>query len=263
MKKTAFLLLFLVLLASCGYSPEVIPSQTAPANTVTSTASRTSTSQPTLTPTPTQTLTPAPTPTATPIPIVIDAFDDGRICSIWSYNPTDNSKIYEVDGLLNIDIGPGSSNNSNQWAGIVSKDYILHDDFIINIDFYLNKDYHSTNEANTKLFLVDKDGNALEISIRTGQYLTIEVPVDAEGIIHNSAPTNDLSGKLRIERRGTRVLTSYWKNEWINFGNWEPEYVKGDLSIDIDSWNMPPNYLPFSVKFDNLQSDQDLGTNCK
>jgi hypothetical protein len=178
-------------------------------------------------------------------------------------NQTDNSRVYQADGLLNIDIGSGTSDNSNQWAGILSEDYILRGDFMISVDFYLNKDYHSTNEANTKLFLVDKNGHALEISIRTGQYLTIEVPLDAEGIIHNGVPTNDLHGKLRIERRGTHVTTSYWKNGWIHLGDWEPEYVKGDLRIDIDSWNMPPYYLSFSTKFDNLHSDKDLGTNCK
>jgi hypothetical protein len=119
-----------------------------------------------------------------------------------------------------------------------------------------------TPEANTKLILIDHKGYGLEIGIRTGIYLSIEVFPNGSGIIQKSSSTDNLDGKLRIVRMGNLVTTYFRKNSWQEHAQWTPQEVYGDLKINVDSWNWQPNFLAFSTKFDNLQISNSSGISC-
>ncbi len=55
-------------------------------------------------------------------------------------------------------------------------------------------------EANAKLFLLDEEGNALEASIRSGFYASIELPSGGQSTFQHLTPTDDQTGRLRIVR---------------------------------------------------------------
>jgi hypothetical protein len=189
-KQQAIAILVLVMsltMSGCGpgqlFGPTFTPTHT-PTPTSTFTPAWTPTPPPTSTLPPTS--TPTRTPTLTPVPRVIDDFDDGVICNIWRTNSSDHARVYEANGVLNVDIGAGpTTDGGNQVAGVESKDFILHGDFDVQVDFQLSAGYHSIPEANTKLILLDQNGYGLEISVRTGLYLSKEVFPGGSGIEQN------------------------------------------------------------------------------
>jgi hypothetical protein len=194
---------------------------------------------------------------------VIDDFNDGVISAIWNAGASDNASVYEANGVLNVYVGAGlQANGWNQVAGIRSRDFILQGDFDVQVDFQLSSDYHSAPGANTKLFLTDQEGDGLEISIRSYQYLSLELPVGGPAIIYNSTPTAHLAGKLRIKRVGNLVATYFWETGWQSHAQWQATTVAGDLIIDIDSWNWWPEFRAFSTKFDNVLISNGLVTIC-
>jgi hypothetical protein len=61
---------------------------------------------------------------------LIDDFNDGVINKIWNFSSSNNAKVYEANGVLNIDIGAGSTIVGGcQAAGIESEEFILRGDF--------------------------------------------------------------------------------------------------------------------------------------
>lgn len=194
---------------------------------------------------------------------MVEDFNDGIISNIWNITCTDKSKLYEANGVLNVEIGTGVTKDGyNQVAGLSSKDYILHGDFDVQIDFQLNNEYHSTPEANTKLMLVDRNGYGLEISVRTRCYISKEVFPGGSGIVQNTTFTDDLVGKLRIVRSEDFITNYFWKNGWQKHAQWTPTKVSGDLTIGFDTWNSTPYFLAITTKFDNIQISTTSGVTC-
>lgn len=159
----------------------------------------------------------------------------------------------EANGLLNIRVGSGpSSVSSCQVAGLTTKDFIVQGDFDVQVDFQLEAGYHSIPDANSKLILLDRNGYGLEISVRYRSYLSKEVFPDGTGIERNNTFTEDLLGRLRIVRAGNLVSTYYWKGGWRKHAEWHPQFVSGDLKVDIDAWNWTPYFSSFNMAFDNF-----------
>jgi hypothetical protein len=172
---------------------------------------------------------------------------------------SEKANVYEDNGALNIKIGSGQSPSGGcQGGGIDTKDYILQGDFDIQLDFQLCFNYHSIGGCNTKLMLVDQENDGLEISIRSGQYMSIEVPALGSGIIKNSTFTEDLTGKLRIVRKRNLITTFFWEDGWRKHAEWETQYVSGNLEITFNSWNWTPDFSAFDTKFDNVIINKGL-----
>lgn len=126
---------------------------------------------------------------------LIDDFNDGIIAPIWFSHCGNKTHIIESKGVLQIDIPSGSS----QEGGIVTKDYLIQGDFDVQVDFKLNPEYHKTPGTRLKLFLSDRNGNNLEIGVRTNFYQTGEwYNSKNSGNVVGTKTTNHLSGKLRI-----------------------------------------------------------------
>lgn len=135
---------------------------------------------------------------------LVDDFDDGIIdSSIWEhYIPIDPTSVTETGGVLEIDIpeGPSSSDPDQcQVGGVITKDFIVNGNFDVQVDFSVNPEYHITPNTNAKLFLTDQSGNSVEISIRSGHYLSVDLPLGSWNM-KAMTPTNHLTGKLRITR---------------------------------------------------------------
>lgn len=184
-----------------------------------------------------------------PSSAVIDDFNDGLVNDIWELGTSEGATVIEEDGVLNIVIDGGTtSQGGNQVGGLTTKDYIIQGDFDIQIDYHLCEDYHQIEERNTLLMLIDQTGEGLEISIRTGVYLSVESYMTIE-----STPTEHLDGTLRIERKNNTVTTYYWDNGWVIHAQWEPSVVVAeDLRITFFSWNWEPSYSALETQLDNL-----------
>ena len=80
--------------------------------------------------------------------------------------------------------------------------FVLHGEFDVQVDFSVDPAFHQhgLGAANAKLFLLDEEGNALEASIRSGFYASIELPSGGQPTFQHLTPTDDQAGRLRIVR---------------------------------------------------------------
>lgn len=184
---------------------------------------------------------------------IIDDFNDGEFSDFWDVTYTDGAFIYEKNGLINIDIEEGPDPNVGcRVAGLTTKEFIFPGDFDVQIDYFLCPDYHTVEGPNTKFIVIDSDDDLIEISIRRGHFLTLELPWGGPATIYNRAYSNALNGKLRIVRIMNTFKTYYFEDEWIKLGEWQAKHVFGELRLDIDSWNWEPDFSAFGTKFDNV-----------
>lgn len=89
----------------------------------------------------------------------------------------------------------------NKVAG-AQTGFILHGEFDVQVDFSVSPDFHqgSFAAANAKLFIVDEDGDALESSMRSTGYVSLELLNDGTLPFERITPTADLDGRFRIVR---------------------------------------------------------------
>ena len=130
-----------------------------------------------------------------------DDFNDGIINpSIWNISKSPGATIIESNGFLDINVPAGMTPEGfNQVGGIRTKEYLIQGNFDIQVDFEVNPEYHYTPNTNAKLFLTDRNGNGLEISLRYRQYLARELGFNSGGTIASKS-TMQNSGKLRLVR---------------------------------------------------------------
>jgi hypothetical protein len=197
---------------------------------------------------------------------IIDDFDDGLISDIWIPFATGDGSVVEADGVLRLQVSDTvrTDGDPHQTSGIRSRDFILQGNFDIQVDFRLCDDYFTFSEnVNTKLFLIDREGDAIEISIRNWFFNGVNYGVYSSGEVVKpggsaeieplqSSSTEQLVGKLRITRSGHHITTYYWESGWIRHSRWKAQITSGDLMINIDSWNRTPDYIGFSTVFDNV-----------
>ncbi len=137
---------------------------------------------------------------------LLDDFDDGIIDSLWQAYGSIETSVAETGGVLEIDVpeGPSPSNPGlNQVGGVRTKEPALRGYFDVQVDFAVNPDFHASRPGttNAKLILTDASGHQVEISVRTGAYLSVDLLEDHSSyIVKAETPTSDLNGKLRITR---------------------------------------------------------------
>jgi hypothetical protein len=133
---------------------------------------------------------------------LMDNFNDGIFKEIWNVRQSEGAAIYELNGLLNIDISGGVNQDGSCHVGcLITKDFVIHGDFDVQVDFFVCPEYHNTPNCNAKLFLTDRNGMSVEISIRTGRYESRELPGEGEeGTTIKTTHTIHQAGKLRITK---------------------------------------------------------------
>lgn len=181
---------------------------------------------------------------------LLDDFEDGVIAPVWvDYGATPGAGFSESGGVLSIEIPTGpclGCNENNAHVGWAVTDFILHDEFDVQVDFSVSQDFHDWGfgVGNVKLFLVDEDGDALESSIRSGVYHSLELLDDGTIPFIHSTPTDDLDGRLRIVR--TRAVREV-----------EIDIKPGDYpnSINLESRGRVPVAILTTEQFDALTVD--------
>lgn len=176
---------------------------------------------------------------------LVDDFDDGIINPLWHVSESEGDIVYESNGVLNIDIPAGTAPGGLcQVGGVITKDFVIHGDFDVQVDFSVNPEYHTTPNTNAKLFFTDQSGNSVEISIRSGHYLSVDLPSGLWTAIAMT-PTDHLNGKLRMTRTETTKVDI------------DVKPGSDPNSINLDSNGLIPVAILSSQDFDATNVDPD------
>jgi len=170
----------------------------------------------------------------------VDNFNDGTIGSSWTSNPGVGSTIQETGGYLIMTDG-----GNNQGLSQLILNQPLVGDFFAQIDFRL-LDWPIGNVEKIGLVASNSlEQGSVELTGNWG-YLTSF----SDGVHGSSWSSNtDISGKLKIERKGSELSGYYWKDDgWFLIHSVDPSSMAAS-TLRILMWG---EVAGTRVVFDNL-----------